>query len=114
MTKPNEIEGTTEAWEEGTLGCDAEFAKKASLTIDDVSETIGLKSISIRMQPDLLEELKMIADIHKLGYQPLIKQILRRFVDAETKKMLREAHAVLEKNGAEEAKDTDPELDKCG
>ena len=111
MTKPKKIEGTAEAWEDGTLGCDAEFAKIADIDIETVAKAIGLKSISIRMQPELLEELKMIADIHGLGYQPLIKQVLRRFVDAETKTLLREAHASLENNKSEDA---DHVLDKCG
>ena len=114
MNKPNKIEGTTEAWEDGTLGCDAEFAKVSDLTIETVAKAAGLKSISIRMQPELLEELKMIADIHGLGYQPLIKQVLRRFVDAETKTLLREAHASLENNKTEEAEETGHALDKCG
>ena len=110
MNEAQKIEGTAEAWDDGALGCDATFAKKSNLTVEEVAKTVGLKSISIRMQPDLLEELKMIADIHKLGYQPLIKQILRRFVDAETKKALREKHAELKT----EAAVGDPPLQKCG
>lgn len=111
MNKPNKIEGTIEAWEDGTLGCDADFAKKSQLDPGLVAKSLGLKSISIRMQPDLLDELKMIADINSIGYQPLIKQILRRFVDAEKKKMLREAHAEMEKN---EPQDAEHMLNKCG
>ena len=114
MSKANKIEGTTEAWEEGILGCDADFAKASSLDMEAVSEIIGLKSISIRMQPDLLEELKMLADINSIGYQPLIKQVLRRFVDAEKKIMLRKAHSTLEKTQAETPAEKEPPLQKCG
>lgn len=90
------VEGTAEAWEDGTLGLDVTSAKKASLSVDEVSAAVGLKSISIRMQPDLLDELKMIADFHGVGYQPLMKQVLRRFVDAEVKRIVKQAHSELE------------------
>lgn len=66
---------------------------KSDLSMDDVSDSIGLKSISIRMQQDLLEELKMIAGLNGLGYQSLIKQQLRRFVDAEMRSLLRQQYS---------------------
>lgn len=90
------IEGTAEAWEDGSLGLDEESAKMSDLSIEQVSDAVGLKSISIRMQPNLLDELKMIADFHGVGYQPLMKQILRRFVDAEFKRIVRQEHSKLE------------------
>ncbi len=90
------IEGTAEAWEEGSLGLDEASAKKADLSVEQVAKAVGLKTISIRMQPDLLEELKLVADFHGVGYQPLMKQVLRRFVEAEKKRILREAHSELE------------------
>lgn len=95
MSKSKKIRGTVEAWENGDLGLDEKYAKVSDLQmIDEVSKSLGLKSISLRMQPDLLEELKMIADLHGIGYQPLIKQVLRRFVDAELKMILREVHSL--------------------
>ena len=93
MSKGKKIAGTAEAWESGLLGSDERHAKLADLDLDTVREAVGLKTISLRVQPDLLEELKLIAGIHGIGYQPLIKQVLRRFVDAEMKMMLRAAFA---------------------
>ena len=93
MKKLEKIEGTVEAWEDGTLGADEKFAEVSDLKIEDVVKAAGLKSISLRMQPELLEELKIIAELNEIGYQPLIKQILRRFVDAEKKKILRKFHS---------------------
>ena len=40
----------------------------------------------------LIEDFKMIAALHGLGYQPLMRQTLRRFADAEKKRLLQEAY----------------------
>ncbi len=93
MKKFEKIEGTVEAWEDGALGADEKFAEVSDLKIEDVVKAAGLKSISLRMQPELLEQLKKIADLHEIGYQPLIKQVLRRFVDAELKRILNKVHS---------------------
>jgi len=61
----------------------------------------------------LLDDLKDLVRIHGLGYQPLMKQILTQFVEAEKKRLLREEAARVA--GGE---DTDPVPDKpraaCG
>jgi len=109
MKKSNEkIEGTAEAWESGALGMDDEFVKISTLTIDDIEDDLGLHAISIRLKKSLIEELKLIAQIHGLGYQPLMKQILQRFVDAEKKNILRQ-HA--EEFAQEDVADNAPEKD---
>ncbi len=43
------------------------------------------------LQKSLIEDLKHIATLNGIGYQPLIRQILTRFADAEKKRILREA-----------------------
>ncbi|GAD20922.1 hypothetical protein [Acidovorax sp. MR-S7] len=58
-----------------------------SAALDDALE---LQPISIRLQKDLLENLKALAKLNGLGYQPLIRQVLTRWVDCELKSMLRE------------------------
>ena len=90
MSMTKKIEGTTEAWESRELGADEEFV--ASVDHDDslIEEAVGLQMISIRLQKSLLEELKMIANINGLGYQPLIKQALKRFVEGEKKMILKQ------------------------
>ncbi|MGD8174807.1 hypothetical protein [Marinimicrobium sp. ARAG 43.8] len=95
MSKTKEFEGTPENWEQGVLGSEEKHASLSELSVEAVSAAVGLKTISIRMQPALLEELKMIADFHSIGYQPLMKQILRRFVDAELKRIVRELHSEI-------------------
>jgi uncharacterized protein (DUF4415 family) len=82
------IESTPEAWEEGRLGRDAVHAKAAPEEVQAlVDESLGLQMVSIRLQKDLIEDYKKIADFRGVGYQPLMREALKRFVDAEFKKM---------------------------
>lgn len=84
------INRTEEAWESGLLGEDPKHAVRAPIDMSALDEAVGLKTISIRMPQILLDDLKDVAKIHGLGYQPLMKQILTRFVEAEKKRLLRE------------------------
>lgn len=85
------IEGTAEAWENGTLGQSNQHAKP-SPSIDEtaLNDGLDLQLISLRLQKTLIEDLKLIAKTHGLGYQPLMRQVLTRFVDAEKKMLLAE------------------------
>lgn len=83
MKNSAKIEGTTEAWEERQLGCDEEFAKPADIDLEQLDDALDLQMISIRLQKGLLDGLKVIAQLNGIGYQPLIKQVLHRFVAAE-------------------------------
>jgi hypothetical protein len=92
-TKPTipMIEDTEEAWLSGELGNDEAFAAAAP---DDaeviVNEHLDLQPISIRLEKSLIEDFKLIATMHGLGYQPLMRQTLKRFADCEKKRILRE------------------------
>ncbi|HHE3463627.1 hypothetical protein [Pasteurella multocida] len=77
-------------WEDSTLGRDENFVQKTSRTKDSLENALGLQPISIRLPKALIQDLKNIAELHGLGYQPLIKQILNRFVDAEKRMMANE------------------------
>lgn len=86
--------GAPEAWEDGSLGQDEEFLR-VSKNVDNsaLNEAAGLQLISIRLQRSLIEDFKMIAEINGIGYQPLIRQVLKRFADAEKCRILREKSA---------------------
>ncbi|GAD88274.1 hypothetical protein VHA01S_004_00480 [Vibrio halioticoli NBRC 102217] len=86
-----------EAWESGKLGRSEEFVRKSSNDGGKLDDKLGLQMISIRLQKSLIEDLKDLAELNGIGYQPLMKQILKRFVDAEKKKILREM-AVEQRN----------------
>ncbi len=94
------IEGTTEAWESGKLGGDIAHAKRSKLDMPAIDKAMDLQMISIRLQKTLLEDLKMIASVYGIGYQPLMKQILKRFVDSEMRKMANEC--IIERMKEEE------------
>ena len=92
------IQSTAEAWENRTLGASEEHAQ--AVTVDHAAEIdayLDLKSISIRLQTSLIEDLKTIAQANGIGYQPLMRQALTRFAQAEMKQMARERAAELNK-----------------
>jgi predicted DNA binding CopG/RHH family protein len=68
-------------WESGALGRSQEhvgvLSKAECAAVDDA---LGLQVISIRLQKVLIENLKTLAKKEGIGYQPLIRQILTRYV----------------------------------
>jgi predicted DNA binding CopG/RHH family protein len=89
------IEGTEDAWDERRLGCDEEFAEVADIDEKSVDSSLELQQISIRLQKSLIEDFKAIAQINGIGYQPLMRQILKRFAESEKKRLGRDlAHQV--------------------
>ena len=49
----------------------------------EIDEALDLHLISIRLPKSLINNLKFIAKREGLGYQPLIRRLLVRFVNAE-------------------------------
>lgn len=93
------VKGTAEAWETGELGQDEQYATLSGLKMEELDDALSLQMISIRIQKELLDDLKTLAQYHGVGYQPLIKQVLRRFADAEMKKIARDTmSAASERN----------------
>lgn len=104
--KHKAIPDTEEAWESGQLGQDADFAERLPDDADTeamIDEALGLQPISIRLEKSLIEDFKLIASLHGLGYQPLMRQALRRFADCEKKRILQEAAAAQIKARKKEA-----------
>ncbi|WP_116919361.1 hypothetical protein [Tamilnaduibacter salinus] len=99
--------GAPEAWEDGSLGCEEEFVSVSTNVDEDTLDAAAdLKPISIRRQQSLIDDYKRIAEINDIGYQPLIRQVLKRFADSEKKRLLRERAVELrdpEDNGDDEA-----------
>ena len=82
-TKAN-IAGTTEAWESGALGQSAEHVKKVPAdTANKIDEALGLQAISIRLPKAVIETYKMLAGMHGVGYQPLMRDALWRLAQGE-------------------------------
>lgn len=86
-------------WETGELGRDESYVAVAdpesSRTIDDL---MALQMISIRLEKSLLNDLKEIAHYHGIGYQPMIRDLLHRFVRHELKTILNQRLEQIERD----------------
>jgi len=79
-------EETINHWESGQLGLSEEHAEPISM--EEMAELangfdLELKPISIRLPRTLISQLKFIAHMHGIGYQPLIRDVLTRFTRPE-------------------------------
>jgi len=68
----------------------------------NVDEVLGLHPISIRLPKELVRDLKAIAQLNGMGYQPLIRAVCQRFVDAEKRAILRDQTERRQKENAVE------------
>ena len=85
----SKIESTAETWESRALGASAEHVAVADTSHDlALDEALGLQSISIRLPKQLIDQYKLIAHFHGVGYQPLMRDILTRFVPGALKEIM--------------------------
>jgi hypothetical protein len=83
------IESTIEAWEDGLLGDSIEHAKPVDQALkQSIDDALGLQAISIRLPKSTIEAYKNIAQIHGVGYQPLMRDAIVRWAEAELKQLL--------------------------
>ncbi len=83
------IVGTVEAWETGALGEDAAHVRKVSAhTKSEVDDALGLQAISIRLPKATIDTYKLLAQLHGVGYQPLMRDAISRWADGELRQML--------------------------
>jgi len=92
-----------------TIGTDEQFVSVAPDMENAIDEALGLQPISIRLQKNLLDNLKALAQLNGIGYQPLVRQILTRWVDSELKNILRERLAQEKAQGSLSAEPADPD-----
>lgn len=89
MSKKSSIAGTAEAWESGTLGKSDEHVRKTSKEVEaQIDEAMGLQAISIRLPKATIETYKNLAEMHGVGYQPLMRDAICRWADTELKMLL--------------------------
>jgi predicted DNA binding CopG/RHH family protein len=78
------VEDTGMAWETGDLGRDESSVRVSTETQERaVEETLGLQMISLRLQKELIEQLKFLAKYHGIGYQPMIRDVLTQWGRSE-------------------------------
>lgn len=80
---------TPEAWDDRTLGADEAHAQVADESHEAaLDEALGLQSISIRLPKQLISQYKLISHFHGVGYQPLMRDVLSRFVPGALREIL--------------------------
>ena len=77
-----------ELWESGELGTTEAHAQVSTGSKQEVDDALGLQLISIRLQKQLVNDLKKIAEYHGVGYQPMIRDLLNRFARSEIKQII--------------------------
>lgn len=69
------------AWDNRLLGASEKHVRKASGDREKaLDERLGLQTISIRLQKQLIDNLKKLAEEDGIGYQPYLRQVLMRHV----------------------------------
>jgi predicted DNA binding CopG/RHH family protein len=108
MSNVAKVPASDEAWDNGELGRQEAFVKKADGSIQAaIDKSLDLQQISIRLQKSLIEDFKIIAKLNGIGYQTLMRQILKRFAESEKKKILRDyAIEAMEQAKAANKKET--------
>ena len=95
MKKFEKYTDVADAWEpqsESGLGQNEQYVKRAAAEHEaSLDDALALQMISIRLQKNLIEDLKIIAQANGIGYQPLIRDILSRFARSETQNIMRDA-----------------------
>jgi len=99
----SKIKDTVEAWESRALGADESYVGVADETHEaSLEEALGLQSISIRLPKQLISQYKLIAHFHGVGYQPLMRDVMARFVPSALREIL-EAEQAKSQRVAEQA-----------
>lgn len=91
----------TDLWETRALGCDENFVERAPVDLKkEIDSALGMQMVSMRLQSQLVEALKVIADYRGIGYQPLIRDVLGRFAKSEIIQIAKELQEYQRANEA--------------
>lgn len=75
--KLDELSSDHEKWDNRELGASEEHLAFVSDEEDkEIDESLGMQSISIRLNRGLIEQFKELAKLDSVGYQPLMRQVL--------------------------------------
>jgi hypothetical protein len=88
MNNKRTIPDTAVAWENGRLGRSAAHVRAADPALEQaVDESLGLQAISIRVPKATIEAYKIVGAHYGKGYQPLMRDAMQRWVQAELKQI---------------------------
>lgn len=90
MKTTSEFARDAQKWDDRELGASEDHVEVASMAeMTAFNDALSLQAISIRLQKSLVRDLKSIAESYGIGYQPMVRDLLQRFVIAEKKQELR-------------------------
>ena len=91
MTAEKGKEKQIETRGSGDFGFDEAFVKVTdAVEAAKIDDALGLKMISIRLQNDLINKLKLVANYHGIGYQLLIRNQLHKYIRSELLQIVKE------------------------
>jgi len=89
-SKADQFDATNELWETKQLGADLEHARASSDEEEKaLDDAMGLQLLTFRMPKLIIEQLKQLAKLEGLGYQPLMRRVLVGYVQENTHKLER-------------------------
>lgn len=89
--------------EEQFIDGTVQFEVASPQEMEELDASLDLKSISIRLQNKLIDDLKVIAKVNGIGYQPLVRILLTRFAESELRQIARHQADVADAKRAIEA-----------
>lgn len=79
--KADQFDDGNKLWETRQLGASPEHAVRVSEQKDKaLDNAMGLQLLTFRVQKELIQQLKLLAKIEGIGYQPLMRQVLTKYV----------------------------------
>lgn len=76
-----QFDADNELWDSKQLGASPEHARRSSAADDKaLDDDLGLTPISLRLQKEVVAQLKILAKQEGLGYQTYIRQLLTKHV----------------------------------
>lgn len=102
MGKKSKIKATDEAWDSRQLGSDENFVRVSKTSDELIDNSLGLKPISLRLQDSLIHDFKALAEFQGIGYQTLMRQVLKNFAENEKIRMANNLRRQLPNGAVEE------------
>lgn len=96
------IESNDAAWDDRKLGADeGHVAVAGGEHLSALDDALELQMISIRLPKQMIDQYKLIGHFHGVGYQPLMRDILARFVPEALREILDSEQKKAAKSKAE-------------
>ena len=84
----NPVQSKKPAWEDLDQDLEKNSSAAPAEELAALDDALDLQLVSIRLQKQLISDLKAIAEYHKIGYQPLVRDLLNRFVTSEKRRIV--------------------------